>query len=272
VTSRNLLNLSMVIVLAGLLALAIYEPGKKEKPVAKAITELELGAIKQVRIESAGHVAIVLEKQAEQWHMHEPFVMPANEGRIQQLLKVTQAKSLASYPMDRVDSKQLQLESPSLSVTLNDVLLRFGATTALDGSRYVQIENTVHLITDRYSHLARTAASDFVSPVLLADSTEINKIDLISSSVSSQDERAQALLEEWRHAHAMRVSALDKAAQPSESVVVNVDADKHLRFEVVRAEDEIILQRPDINLQYHFPLEAGQRLLTLPEPESPAAK
>lgn len=270
-TSRNLLNLALLIILAGLLALAVYEPGKKEKPVAKAITELELGAINQVRIKSVGHAAIVLEKNAEQWRMRAPFVMPANEGRIQQLLKLAQAKSIASYPMNRVDANQLQLDAPSLSVTLNNVLLRFGATAALDGSRYVQIENTVHLITDRYSHLARTAASDFVSPVLLPDSTEINKIDFVSSSVSPQDEQVQSLLQEWRHARAMRVSALDKTLPQTESVVVNVDADKNLRFAVVRAEGEIILQRPDINLQYHFPLEVGQRLLTLPESEPTAA-
>jgi hypothetical protein len=281
VSSRNLLNLVLLLMLAGLLALAIYEPGKPDKPIAKAITELDPAAINSVRIERPGQATVVLEKHGEQWRMQEPFVMPANSGRIQQLLRLVQAKSITSYPMSRVDANQLQLDAPSLVLTLNDQTLRFGAITAIGDSRYLQIGNTVHLITDRYSHLARGAASDFVSPALLPESTEINRIDLLSGvsqqgasqqSVKSQDEGAHSLLEEWRHARAMRVSALDKTAQPTESVVVNVDADKSVHFDVLRSESEIILQRPDVGLQYHFSLAAGQRLLTLPSPEPPAAE
>ena len=79
----------------GLLALAIYEPGKPEKPAAENITQLDPDAVQQLRIESPGRPPMRLKKRAGQWRMQSPLVMPANAGRIQSLLKVAQAKSVA---------------------------------------------------------------------------------------------------------------------------------------------------------------------------------
>jgi len=48
-------------------------------------------------------------------------------------------------------------------------------------------------------------------------------------------------------------------------VTLGKNADKQvLRFTLLRSETEIILQRAEPGIQYHFPLEAGQRLFTLP--------
>lgn len=271
-TSRNLLNVFLVLVLAGLVALAVYEPGKPEKPSATTITQLDVGAIQTLRIEIPGSPALVLERQAEQWRMQAPFVMPANNGRIHQLLKVAQAKSVASYPMGRVDVKQLQLDAPMLLLTLNDLSLRFGTTTALGDNRYVQVGDTVHLITDRYSHLARTAASEFVSPALLPANTKISQLQLASGVLAMQDDSAQTLFAEWMHARALKVSALQKSEAITESIVLTVESAESLRFDVLRGETEIILQRPAVGLQYHFPVETGQRLITLPVPKPATAE
>jgi len=284
---KTLLNIFMALAFAGLLALAIYEPGKTEAPAAKRLTALDAATVQDIRIERPGYESIVLRKQSGQWQMQVPLQMPANVGRIQQLLKITQAKSIAEYAMSRVDAHQLQLDAPSLSLQLDDVRLRFGTTDALGGSRYVQLGNTVHLITDRYSYLAKGAATDFVSPRLLpekadAEKITINELILPGLHLLQQDghwvadgqavdaDAVQTLLDEWRYARALRVSTLDMGVTQMMAVgdialVVGKAGDQQtVKFNLLRSDTEIILQRHALGIQYHFPLEAGQRLLVLP--------
>ncbi|MCF6254888.1 MAG: DUF4340 domain-containing protein [Gammaproteobacteria bacterium] len=278
---KTLLNIFLALILAGLLALVIYEPGKTESPETKKFTALNPDTVQEISIESPGRPPLLLTKKFGHWHMQKPLMMPANTGRIQQLLKITQAKSIADYAMSRVDANQLQLDSPSLSLKLDNVLLRFGTTDALGGSRYVQVGNTVHLITDRYSHLMKRAATEFVSPTLLPQGSVIEELILPDLRLTQQDGRwsinghkddadaIQMLLDEWRYARALRVSLIDKdtAAVTKENIVVSIgnDSDKQIfRFIVLRSETGIILQRAEPGIQYHFPLEAGQRLLSLP--------
>lgn len=278
---KTLLNIFLALMLAGLLALVIYEPGKTESPETKKLTSLEPDTVQEISIESPGRPPLLLTKKSGHWHMQKPLMMPANTGRIQQLLKITQAKSIADYAMNRVDANQLQLDTPSLSLKLDDVLLRFGTTDALGGSRYVQMGNTVHLITDRYSYLMKRAATEFVSPTLLPQGSVIEELILPDLRLTQQDGRwsingyegdadaIQMLLDEWRYARALRVSLIDKetATVTKENIVVSIgsDSDKQIfRFIVLRSETGIILQRAEPGIQYHFPLEAGQRLLSLP--------
>jgi len=279
VSPKTLLNIFLALVLVGLLVLVIYEPGKTESPDAKKLTALDPDTVQKISIESPSRPSLLLTKKSGHWQMQKPLMMAANTGRIQQLLKITQAKSIADYAMSRVDANQLQLDTPSLSLKLDDVLLRFGTTDALGGSRYVQVGNTVHLITDRYSHLMKRAATEFVSPTLLPQGNVIEKLILPDLRLTQQDghwsvdgyegdaDAIQMLLDEWRYARALRVSLIDKdAAVTKENIAVSVGkgADKQtFRFTVLRSETDIILQRAEPGIQYHFPLEVGQRLLAL---------
>lgn len=280
-TSKTVLNIFLALALAGLLALAIYEPGKTEPPDAKKLTTLEPETVQSIRIERPAHLPILLKKMSGQWKMQSPLKAPANLGRIQQLLKVLQAKSIARYAMNQVDTAQMQLGTPSLTLMFDDVLLRFGTTDALGGSRYLQAGDVVHLITDRYSYLAKGVATDFVSLALLPEGNRIAELALPGLRLTQQDGRwltneksedadmIQRLLDEWRHGRALRVSELDKSpvqliATQLIAVTLGEDANKTvLKFELLRNETGIILQRHDLGIQYHFSIETGQRLLSL---------
>lgn len=288
VSPRVLLNLFLGLAFVGLLALAIYEPGKPEAPAAKLLTQLDPAAVQQLLIEVAGRPAVHLQKQSGHWQMLSPFAMPANAERVSHLLNIVQAKSQAEYPMSKVDANQLQLDAPKLTLQLDDLRLRFGGTDALGGSRYVQVGNVVHLIADRFSHLARGAATDFVSPRLLTDESNINDLSLPAMHLTQHDgrwqvdgkeeeaDRTQALVDEWRYARAQRVSALDTTQTPSHTIQLVVADAAHadgdtLQFGLVRTDTEIILQRADLGIQYHFSQDMGKRLLELPQAAHPSA-
>lgn len=280
--SRNLLNLFLVIGLAGLIALAVYEPGKEPPPAAAPISSLKPETIHQLVIEAVGRERLVFNKQDDRWRMQQPFAVAANANRIEKLLAVVGAKSIARYAMTSVDANQLQLDTPTLVLTTNKLSLEFGTTEALSGSRYVKIANTVHLITDRYTHLARGAATAFVSPALIPMNANITALRLphlllrnetghwqaegANADAASADQ-IQQLLDEWRHARALlvtkEVSKLDTIA-PTESIFVHLATETDpVQFGLLRTDDEIILMRKDLGLRYHFPLETGERLLSL---------
>ena len=287
-TSRTLLNLVLALSLAGLIALAIYEPGKDNKPAVAALTQLDPETIQRIHIQSTGQPGIELKKVADHWLMLAPFSVSANQERITQLLKITQAKSLAAYPMDQVDTRQLHLDEPMLTLTLDDVSLRFGNTAPLGGSRYVQVGNEVHLITDRYSHLTRTATG-LVNPTLLDNGTKITglhlptldlKLDAGHWRLANRDaahqpnpDNIQRLLDEWRYARALDIQPLEpqppsKASPPLQTIEVVTDSGTR-KFVLQQDDDEVVLQRLDLGLQYHFSREGGQRLLNLPAPKQP---
>lgn len=288
-TSRTLLNLVLALALAGLIALAIYEPGKDDKPAVATLTQLEPGKIQKIHIQLAGQPSIELEKIAGHWQMLTPFSVSANQERISQLLKITQANSLAAYPMDQVDARQLKLDESMLTLTLDDVSLRFGNTAPLGGSRYVQVGQRVHLITDRYSHLVRTAI-DLVSPTLLDKGTKITGLHLPTLDLNLDDghwrlkntdaahqpnpDNIQGLFDEWRYARALDIQPLvppspSKGSQPSPTIEVVTESGTR-QFVMQQTKDELVLQRPDLGLQYHFSREGGQRLLNLPANKQPA--
>lgn len=276
-TSRTFLNLTLTLILAGLIALVIYESNKEALPAASLFTALDPEQIQQLRLQVPGRTDIAFTKIDGQWKMLTPFSVAANQERINALLKITQAKSIAAYPMAQVDTHQLQLDNPTLIFMLDDVILRFGNTEALSGSRYVQQGKVLHLITDRYSHLARAAATELVMPTLMPNSESVTALHLPTlelrltegrwrvegEDVQSNPDHIQQLLDEWRYARALNVQVLN-SQQPATAQVRITTQSGIIEFGLMQAKDELILQRQDVGLQYHFPLSTAQSLLHLP--------
>lgn len=280
-TSRTLLNLALALALAGLIALAVIEPGKQPTPSASRLTSLAPEAIQQIHLHAPGQADIDLQRVGGQWQMRSPYAAPANQQRIEQLLALPSAKSQARYPLAQVDLGQLQLASPALTIRFDDTRFALGGTAPLDGSRYVRIGDMVHLFTDRYSHLARGPATDFISPALLDAADTITALTLPalrlilrdghwlaegpSATPAPNPDHLQQLLDEWRQARATTVQALTPDASAMDRITVTTPR-ATLHFGLRQTDEELILQRQDLGLQYHFPRAAGQRLLSLPSP------
>ena len=281
---RNILNVGLALALASLVAVVVYDPGKEAPKKAVLLTQLTPTDIQKIVIEQTNQHSIVLSKTKNQWQMSEPYNNQANTLRINKLLALTSAKSHAQYSASETSLKQLKLFTPELIVTLDDKKLSFGTTESLNGFRYIQINNIVHLITDRYSHLIRGQATNLLNPALLPNNTKINRLVLpeltiqtnetgwqtIPDNKSDSADQLQQLLDEWRFARALRLSKIssntNRKATDSKGAVIEVHIDKNqlLHFDLIRRDDEIILQRADTGLSYHFATEAGERLLKLP--------
>lgn len=273
---RNILNLGLALALAGLVAVVAYQPGKELDEKTTLLTRLITKDVQKIVIEQIGQPSIMLAKIKNQWQMKEPYNNLANTLRINKFLALVSAKSHAQYSASSANLKQLKLLTPNLIATIDDVKLLFGTTDALKGYRYIQINNTVHLITDRYSYLVQGQATTLLNPALLPKNTTISKLVLPELTLeltktgwqsqppnkSASADQLQQLLDEWRFARALRVSKIPPNNQHRAAAIkVHTDNNQTHLFGLIQQKDEIILQNKNTGLSYHFATEAGERLL-----------
>jgi len=278
-SSRNLLNLILLIVIAVLVAVVIYEPGKKVAPVVK-LTDLSKSAINKIEISHIGAKKIVLEKKDGKWQMLEPYAMPANEFKTDSITELAEAKSTAQYPIKQGENlKPYGLDVPRLTVTFNGKdKLAFGGTEPLKYQRYVRVGDTLHLIFDRYYYNLSAAAPEFVEHALLPGSPSITKLVLPKLSLTQEGDKWQAqppvkqlsndqvneLLDNWTGAHATAMQPYTPAKSPEQAQVFLKGQDKPLVFDILHEKNAIALGRADLGIKYKFTEDIGKGLLSLP--------
>lgn len=277
-STRNLINLLLLVVVAVLIAVVVYEPGKQVKPAIK-LTELQRTAVDKIAINRLGTPAIVLEKHDTKWQMLEPYAMPANQTEADSLTEIVSAPSLAQYPLKDQDLKPYGLDQPRVTIVFNAKdKLEFGGNEPLNHQRYVRVGDTLHVITDRFYYNLSRPATDYVEHALLVEKPVITKLVLPNLTLAEHDGKWEAvpaikdlsrdqvneLLDNWKSANATELLEY-KPAHVKEQVQVFIkDSDKPLVFDVIREEHAIALGRADLGLQYKFMEEIGKGLLQLP--------
>lgn len=289
--SRLLLNLGLATLLLVLVAILILEPGNTPAPATIPLTQLNAADIQSISISKPGYPLLRLQKQGAQWYMQAPFQAPANSGRIEKLLALVSARSVSRFALAQADLRQLRLEQPQYRLQLDNIKLAFGTTEPLSGNRYVQLDDSVHLILDRYSYLMQGSAEDFIDSRLLPENPALVAIELPGLSLKrdadgwhlvaplagenapASADRINQLVDNWRYARALKVRRMDNG-QPGpagQALVIGLQGQaRPIVFSLRQNSDEIIFQRPALGLQYHFSLANGQNLLSLAPPAATA--
>jgi hypothetical protein len=274
--SRLWLNLLLALLVVGLVLLVIYEPGKAPPPEATTLSQHKPQDIQRIEIIQRDRPPVVLERRDGQWWMQSPYALPAQQQKIEKLLGLLEAQSQVQYDFTAVDTQTLGLDEPNLLIRFDHELMAFGGTDALQGMRYVQAGNTIHLITDRYSYLARAEAASLVSHQLLAHVGKIQALYLPGLSLQlvngewkqegqatlSADDR-QAFLDRWRHARALKVrTATSELPATAETIRIQLEGrDQPLQFKLIKQDEEVTLRRQDVSLNYVFSTQVAEGLL-----------
>lgn len=289
--SRNLLNITLAMVLAGLVLLVIYEPGKATRPPADKLTTIDQADITTVVIEQPQQAIIKLLKNNNGWQMQEPLSISANNEIIDNLLEIVNTTSHSSYPVSGINLEQLQLTTPRLTIHFNNTSLSFGNTDALRGYRYVLTGDRVHLITDRFTHLIRGKLTALVNPSPLPGNIKLTKLvfpeitlqleqdnwSTIPDNKFENADQIQQLIDEWRNARAIEISLVSDTRKQQDTgnasaIEIFTSNKGNIQFNMAMSTDEIILTRSDIGLRYHFERQAGERLLGITKPEFKTGK
>jgi len=273
---RLLLNLLMLIVVLGLVALVVYKPGI-EAPIENApLTTLnseEINRIDIIRVDSA----LKLERRGTTWWVTGDHPIPADQHQIDTLLRLSNLVPVRSYPSSELDIKQLHLEPASVIVLLNDTELHFGDTEPLDNLRYVRIADRVSLINDSVQNILQGTRIQFASRKLLPEGADIVGLTLPNLKLTkSEDGRwltepepehisadaVPKLLTAWTTTGALRVSNY-QISEHSTPIRVELANGEHLQFELRQSDNETVLARPDLGLQYHLFVSNAKGLFEL---------
>ena len=276
--TRVLANLALVGLAIGLAIVIWLEPWRQQPPAAERLSTIDPGTVNSVRIERAKRAPIVLERRDSGWRMLSPISLPANEYRITALLGVASAPVHDAFRAEGNDLGQFGLDPPKARLLLNQHEFRFGDADPLAGFRYVHYGPDVHLVSDTFFHHLLATAPAFVDPAPVGSDMRAQSVAISNATlrleagrwrVDPEDpalsaEAAERLVSAWSSARATSVKDFEPGLDWSDEVQIKLDGQPEpLRFVVARLSHQLVLGRPDLKIQYHFPKQAGLALLTL---------
>jgi len=276
--SRLALNLFMLIGVLALIAVIFYKPGiepAKEIPPLTALSRDQINKLEIVRANDG----LILERTQQGWQIAGASPLAADKSQIEALLALAEARPERSYPASSLDLATLKLAPAQMTVRLNTTEIRFGDTDPLEGLRYVQIGEQVHLIMDNYQSILQGKRTQFASRRLLADGADIVGVKVPNLKLSKQDggwkidpapeklsaDAPQKLIQAWGTASALWVREYQPAA--SQPVTITLANGQRVTFELRSGKGEYVLARPDLGVQYQLPEDVAEPLLKLEQPE-----
>ena len=279
-SKRNLLNFGLLAFIGLLILLVVYEPGIEKPAELPALLQLDKAAVKQIAIHRDGQQDIELQRQSDDhWLVTSPLQYPADQYRIDSMLRVTTIKSLGSFAAEPQKLAAYNLAESQVSLTLNgDTTIVFGGSTPLDHRRYVMVNDKVHLIGDTIYYHPIGNYPTYLRRQLLDEGSTIEKLELPGLSVSWQEERWQLspepedfsadqvtqLLGQWKLASAMEIRPYDKST--GEKITIKITGEEQpLELLVTSREPDLVLARPELGIQYHFDASGSEKLLQLPQ-------
>jgi len=263
--SRLLLNLFLFLVVIGLvLFLSRTTNDVNEQDIV--LTSLDPNSINKIKIIRRDLEEIYFSKQGNQWMIQTPYEIAANNMRINTILKLLQAHSYTQLDSNDVELNRFLLDAPIVSIQFDDTKIDFGDTSPIgkDKLRYVLLNNIVHLINDSLYQQLLTNASFFISPKLIPEESNIKALHLLEHDIQLVDgiwkidpnmdigtDDIIAVLNAWRNAEAITVRKFIRG-DIKEKITIELDQTQAIEFTVVSPLPNLILARPEFNVQYHI--------------------
>jgi hypothetical protein len=272
---RLLLNVGLAAIVAALVLVVWLEPGIDRETGPARLTALDADVIGRIEIQRSGHDGIIIERSDGQWRLLAPLEAPANEFRIEPLLRIADATTHAHFEAGAGELARYGLDPPRAVLRIDDVEIAFGDTEALDHRRYMRIGNVVHLVEDHYLHRLQTGYASFVSNRLLPEGSRPVRLSLPDFTLAmdaegrwntapEQDFSMDALnriVDAWIHARAIIVDAYDGDAAQGTISVSLLGRDEPIEFHVIESDVDLILALPEAGLVYHLGSDQGIRML-----------
>lgn len=277
--NRWLVNLALTIVVLTLAGAVYFKRAHEDGVDSAALTPLDPAEITRIRIERGDTAIMVLEKTGLDWRLTAPLAARANTFNIDQLLRLTGAKSATRIPADGADLKQYGLDKPQVQLWLNATLIAFGAIHPFKDLHYVRYGETVNLIPSHHFAPVAYPYTNYIDTRLLEAQRAPIAIELPGFTVELKDgswrrvpeikdlsgDRVNNFVEDWRHAQALSVERYGGTPVQARIRIGFGENGQHsvLTLGILAHKPEFILYRQDEELEYHFPGETGKRLLNL---------
>ena len=269
-SSRLLLNLGLVILLAAL-ASAAYFSSQQQTPVS-LFSQLNADDITSIQID-AGQQSTTINKIAEQWEITKPVEVEADKFRLQAMLNILSTSAGTYYEIQPADYKKYSLDPPLASLTLNQQTFLFGSTSTVNQKRYVITNQRLFLIDDIFYPLMTSGYKNLMRRQLFPDQTRLNEISFnntrlfINDKGGWQADKAQTggealkrFVDNWLHIQAYAVSTASEPFTGSKVILKTKDGKTLTRF-VQKTDVNTIVINPELGLSYQLDITAYDTLL-----------
>ncbi|PCI19411.1 MAG: hypothetical protein COB62_05650 [Piscirickettsiaceae bacterium] len=276
---RILINSLLALFVCALALVVWFKPGQQTDNINR-LTALDPSSINKIIIERKSAGSIELSRHDNQWHITQPIPALALPGKIERLLKISQIKGLAEYPLDDSQLSNLGLKEPVAKITYNNVQLLIGGTEPVQTRRYVANANKLFLVDDTFIHHLTAPVEAYIDTRLIADNTQIIELktpemhllrnpdntwkDASQPSLSLSSDAVQTLLDEWRFARAIRVK-VNKKISSNANVFISLNNGKILSFELFKEQQQRVLTSTKTALSYYFSDDKYKKMTQLPD-------
>jgi len=211
--------------------------------------------------------------------MTAPYQYPANDYKVDSLLQLPGATSIAHYDLAQKDLTKYGLDHPRGSITFNhDQAFYFGSSEPLQQRRYLRVQNTLHLITDVFLYQIAVPAISFLDHAIVPGNKSITKLEIPKLTAELKDgkwsltpapkdyssDQITALLDGWRYAQAINVEHYDGKPAPVSVRIYRGGETKPLEFAYRIIGKDLLLIRNDLKLQFTLSADKRNDLLALP--------
>ncbi|MFV2059179.1 MAG: DUF4340 domain-containing protein [Gammaproteobacteria bacterium] len=278
-TSRNKINIVLVLMVVALISVLFIDTNKPVKTAFK-LSALNETAVNSITITRRTSDTVILKKIKDKWYMTSPYKVRANTFYIESILQITKADSVSEFTISSNDKDKFKLNPPQASLKLNNQLFLFGTNEQLHLNRYILTNNKLYLLPDRYFYLLNITTTGYIDHALIAKDNEIKKIKLANVSIelkkgkwrvspelknSSTDDVIQ-LISEWNNSQVVEINKLtDTNDKPDFNIEVTLNNNQAaIIFNVIMKEDYYLFNRPDLKLSYKLNQDMANRLLQIP--------
>ena len=295
----SITNLMLMVVAIALLLLVLYEPGIDDAPVAPAkLFSLSASEVNEISIHNGGQPLIILKREsAMAWQMVEPITVAANGYKVASVLNILDEQPTNRFTVDAAKFTRYGLSKPQVRLRLKgaggEQELNFGSQTPLNRYRYLQLDNEVVTIKDSAFYPVASLYTNFITSRLIPDGEQITSIQLSNFRLKFVDgvwkleskkegealedrlsaDQLAAWIDGWRYARSVDIEAITRDVTESEKqemVTITLKSGAELHWTIASKGDDggLILERPDLGIEYHMS-DAQRTALLLPPHSEP---
>ncbi len=269
---KLLINIGLLAFIV-LLVIVGTSTNEEESQETIIVPDFDIASINDIVITRKDKPELHFNKQGEIWRMESPLKIRVNIARINAMLKLAVSESHGQFNKNEVDLAELGLVTPKISMTLNNVLFKFGVTDGIDQRRYVLYDDTVFMVNDFLYAQLDSKPGFFADTQLLPEGTKLKQIEFPNNTFTLKNnvwtmqqlmdikpDQLKRLAFSWENAAAISVSSYQQPQQDFPIILTTSD-DKIIRYEIISNNPYLILGRKDLEIQYHMGSDEAEKLL-----------
>lgn len=227
------------------------------------IIRLKTEDITSVVMQTADN-SIHLSKIDGNWQIDSPIFWYANNMAVKRIIDIVNAQTDSALAASEIDLATLGLQAPKAMLRLNDRQIIFGSTNKIGERRYLQIDDMVYLVRDRYLPFITQKATSLVDRrlipgVLPLESLTLADLDIrrkngawVSESGDISQHQADEIIKNWQTLEAEQIRIYSTRQTPTQKIIASFGEQRQIEFHVLSITPQLIIARTDLGIKYHF--------------------